>query len=358
VSQLAVGLFEAHDRKRFEVSAFSFGPDDGSALRHRVVGAFEHFYEVAGEPDHDVARRIKEVGIDILIDLKGYTFEARPGILAQRAAPLQVSFLGYPGTLGATWMDYLIADRVTVPQELRAHYAEALVLLPKSYLVSDSARPRPVPLPRDAVGLPPATFVFACFNACYKLNPPLFEVWMRLLAAVPGSILWLRESTQEVCGRLRAEAAARGIAPERIAFAPRTEYAAHLARQSHADLFLDTFPYNAHTTASEALWMGLPVLTVAGESFASRVASSLLCALGVSELVTRNVAEYESRALELARDPARLAALRARILAARESSGVFDSADFCRSFERALESIWARHERGERPATLLPADEN
>jgi protein O-GlcNAc transferase len=357
-SQLAVGLFEAHDRTRFEVTALSFGPDDGSPMRNRVMDAFEHFIDVTDEPDEASARRLAELDVDIAIDLKGFTLHSRPRILAARPAPVQVSYLGYPGTMGVDWIDYLVADGIVIPESLRSHYREALAILPGCYQANHATRQADPAPSRAEAGLPPDGFVFACFNASYKISPRVFDVWMRLLATVSGSVLWLLESDAGVRSHLRAEAVKRGIAAERLVFAPRTAPAAYLGRQALADLFLDTFPVNAHTTASDALWMGLPVLTLAGDAFASRVAASLLTAVGLNELVTMSLADYETMACALASQPERLAELRRKLGAARASSGLFDSRKFCLHFERALEVMWARHERGEAPATFTLPDES
>lgn len=352
-SQLAAGLFEAHDRTNFEVTAVSYGPDDGSPMRARIKSAFEHFLEVSGESDSAIAHRLLAGDIDIAIDLKGHTRDSRPGILASRPAALQVSYLGFPGGLSLEWIDYLIVDPVVIPETLTTHYPEAQLRLPVSYQANDARRPSPAEAPsRSFVGLPAEGFVFACFNAQYKLNPGIFSVWMRLLAAVHGSVLWLLASGIGVRERLRREATIRGIAPDRLVFAPRCDHVSHLARHRCADLFLDTFPVNAHTTASDALWMGLPVLTLAGEAFASRVAASLLVAMDVPELITTSIAEYEARGYALATQPRLLQAFRDRIAEARRSSSVFDSTRFCRNFERALQTIWERHTRREAPASV------
>jgi protein O-GlcNAc transferase len=354
---LTAGLFEAHDRDRFETFAISYGPDDGSAMRARLMGAFDHFVDVSPRSDADVAATLREREIDIAIDLKGYTAEARPGILARRPAPVQASYLGYPATMGAAFVDYIIADDVLIPKTSGQFYSERIVRLPHCYQPNDSRRPLPERAPgRKAVGLPAEGFVFCCFNAPFKILPPMFGVWMRLLAAVPGSVLWLLSDRVDTTVHLRREAAARGIVPERLIFAPRVAIEDHLARHACADLFLDSFPYNAHTTASDALWAGLPLVTRMGETLASRVAASTLRAVGLPELVTHSFDEYEALALRLARDAHALKSLKARLVAGRASSPLFDTARTARALERAYAEMEARVRRGEPPSDLTVPD--
>jgi len=273
---------------------------------------------------------------DIAIDLKGHTEGARPGILAHRPCPVQAGYLGYPGTIAAPWLDYIIADALVLPFSDQAFYSEKIVHLPHCYQVNDSTRVIATETPtRRAAGLPAEDFVFCCFNAAWKITPAVFDVWMRLLATVPGSVLWLLEDNAVMPGHLCAAAVARGIEPARLVFAPRLPSAEHLARHRLADLFLDTLPYNAHTTASDALWAGLPVLTSLGTQFDGRVAASLLQAVGLPELVTHNIADYEALALALAQDPTRLAGLRARLAANRLSSPLYDTDRFRTAIEAA-----------------------
>jgi len=337
----------------------SFGPETGDAMRARLRHAFDRFDDVRAASDAEVAQTLRERGIDIAVDLKGYTADCRTGILAQRAAPVQASFLGYPGTMGAGFVDYLVADAHVVPAGREACYAEKIVRLPGSYQVNDATRPIAERVPtRAEAGLPDEGFVFCSFNNGWKITPAFFAIWMRLLEAVPGSALWLLADNDDAVANLRREAQRHGVAPARLAFAPRIAAAEHLARHRLADLFLDTLPCNAHTTASDALWAGLPVLTCGGDAFAARVAGSLLHAAGLPELVTTSVADYESLALALAREPARLQALRDRLAANRRSCALFDTARFCRHLEAAYVGMHERHCRGEAPAgfSVAPLD--
>lgn len=354
---LAVELFERHDRSTFQLYAYSHGPDDGSAMRRRVVAAFDHFVEVGHMSAVEAARRIRADGIDILVDLKGYTLGCRTEILALRPAPVQVSFLGYPGTMGADFIDYIIGDAVVTPLAQAGHYDEKIVQLPGAYQPNDSRRAIAETTPsRAACGLPEKGFVFCCFNNTYKITPALFRLWMRLLAQVPGSVLWLFEANATARDNLFYEAASAGIDPDRLIFAPRMDLADHLARHAHADLFLDTLPYNAHTTASDALWCGVPVVTCMGESFAARVAASLLTAVGLPDLITTSLPDYEALALVLARDPARLAAMKAHLKAARASAPLFDARAFTRGLEAAFRRMHALRQAGNAPEAIIVAD--
>jgi predicted O-linked N-acetylglucosamine transferase (SPINDLY family) len=345
---LTAELFERHDRSRFEVLGISLGPDDRSAVRSRLANAFDQFHDVRSLSDRKVAERLKQLGVDILVDLNGHTYGARPGILARRPAPVQVNFLGYPGTMAADFMDYVIADQIILPREQQAFYSEKIVHLPDCYQVNAGRDMAQKPDPRQANGLPENGFVFCCFNNGWKLNALLFDIWMRLLAAVPGSVLWLMASNEAARENLRCEAAHRGIDPGRLVFAPRLPQAEHLARHRHADLFLDTLPYNAHTTASDALWTGLPVVTCLGKSFAGRVAASIVTAAGLPELATEDLEAYEALALKLARDPALLLSFRAR-LEERSESRLFDSTRFCRNLEAAYARMMGIARAGEAP---------
>ncbi len=340
-THLAVGLFEQHDRSRFEVHAYSFGIDDGSEYRRRVAAAFEHFHELSGASPEAIAARVAADGIDVLVDLKGYTTDSRPEIFALRPAPVQISWLGYPGTMGADFIDILVADGTVVPTGADDAYSERVVRLPHSYQANDDRQSIAAEAPsRAACGLPEQGFVFACFNKHHKIEPQAFAAWMRILGAVPGSVLWLLGGHGEAA--LRAAAARAGVDPSRLVFAGKLPKAAHLARHACADLFLDTFTYNAHTTASDALWAGLPVLTVPGEGFAARVGGSLLSALGMAELVARDAAGYEALAVALARERAPLAALRVRLREALRRAPLFDTAGFTRDFEAMLATLAAR----------------
>jgi len=347
---LAAGLFRNHDRERFEIAAISYGPDDGSGMRRQLVESFDQFVDVEAQSDRQAGERIRAMEIDIAVDLCGYTRHFRPNILAQRPAPVQASYLGYPGTTGASHIDYLIADRVLVPPEQRAAYSERIVYLPDSYQVNDSERKVAEITPsRHDLGLPAVGFVFCCFNSNYKITPDVFDIWMRLLREIEGSVLWLLAGNATAIANLRREAAARGISPDRLVFAPRLRADLHLARHGQADLFLDTFHYGAHTTASDALWAGVPVLTRCGATFASRVGSSLLNSLGLTELIACSPPEYESVALKLARGPAMLAGIKEKLKATRKTCALFDTARFTRNLEAAYAAMWEQFQRGEAP---------
>lgn len=349
---LAAGLFEAHDRTRFETLGVSFGPDDGSAMRRRLVRSFDCFEDVCDLTDQQIATWVRERGVDIAVDLKGHTLGGRPRVFAYRPAPIQVSFLGYPGTLGSECMDYLVADRHVIPEDVRVHYVEQIIYMPGCYQVNDSARvASPTPTRREE-GLPALGFVFCCFNSSYKITPSVFDDWMAILRAVPGSVLWLLQGSSEARDNLRREAQRREVDPQRLIFAPWRRVEDHLGRYALADLFLDTSPYNAHTTASDALWSGVPVLTRAGATFTSRVATSLLHALGLQKLSVRSSEEYRSTAIRIAHSPAELGSLKEQLGLARTQSTLFDSVWYCRQLERAFEAIVARYRRGEAPAPL------
>jgi protein O-GlcNAc transferase len=351
VSQLLAGVLEHHDRERFEILALSLWKEDRGALGRRVEGAVEHFVDVSGESDAAVAQLIHQQQVDLVVDLNGFTLGSRPGIFARRPAPIQATYLGYPGTMGSGYFDYLIADPVVIPAEARQHYTERVVWLPHCYLPYDDRQGIAAGTPtRAQAGLPEEGVVFCEFNNPYKISPSLFDIWMRLLRGVPGSVLWLRSANARVMGNLRQEAIVRDVEPERLVFAPSLPSTPeHLARQRLADLFLDTLPYNAHATAINALWVGLPVLTCRGSTFAGRVGASLLEALGLPELVTENLEEYERRALELAREPQQLVAIRTKLAEQKLTAPLFDTARFCRHLERAYQQMYERHQRGEPP---------
>jgi predicted O-linked N-acetylglucosamine transferase (SPINDLY family)/SAM-dependent methyltransferase len=337
---LIAEVLEKSDRTKFELFAYCYSPDDGSEMRRRIVGAFDHFVDIRSMSHHDAARRIHSDGIDILVDLKGYTRHARSEILAYRPAPIQVNYLGYPGTMGADFVDYILADAVVAPTEHQEHYAERIVHLPHCYQPNDRQRQIASDLlTRAEAGLPEDGFVFCSFNNNYKFTAPVFDVWMRLLGQVPGSVLWLLVKSGSARENLKREATARGIDPARIVFADRMGLPRHLARHALADLFLDSLPCNAHTTASDALWAGLPVLTCMGETFAGRVAASLVTAMGTPELIAGSLEDYEQRALALARDKDRLTAIRRKIIEGREASPLFDSTRYTRNLERAYETM-------------------
>jgi predicted O-linked N-acetylglucosamine transferase (SPINDLY family) len=354
---LMAEVFEQHDHARFELVAFSFGPDKGDPMRARAKAAFDRFEDVRSCSDEEVAALARSLEVDIAIDLKGFTENARPGIFAARAAPLQVSYLGYPGTMGASYIDYLVADQTVVPMSSVQDYAEHIAWLPTCYQANSSWGGRLLPVTaseRSELALPRQAFVFCSFNNNYKISPDIFEVWMRLLRQIPHSVLWLIESNPDAAANLRTEAQRRGVDAERLVFAKRTSYESHLERHQHADLFLDTLHYGAHTTASDALRSGLPVLTCLGTTFASRVASSLCRTVGLDELVTDNIEDYEDTALTLARNPDRLGALRARLRESLASSSLFDPQGLARTLERLFEAMYDRFQSGLAPAQLGP----
>lgn len=368
VSYLLAGVFEAHDRGRFETIAISLRPPDGSALGQRVAAAFGRFVDASRLSDAEVAALMRELEVDIAVDLTGYTDENRTAIFALRPAPIQLNYLGFPGTMGADYIDYIIADEFVIPQPARRHYTERVVYLPDCFQGNDNRRAIAPDAPgRVEAGLPEQGFVFCAFNNLHKFNPPLFDVWMRLLRTVPGSVLWIVADAPVVRQNLAAEAGRRGVGAQRLVFAPRIDYAQHLARLRLADLFLDTLPFNAGTTASDALWAGLPVLTCAGESFAARMAGSLVTAVGLPELITRDMGEYEALALKLATTPDLLADIRSRLARNRTSAPLFDTARFTRHLEAAYLTMHERRQRGEAPVAFsvapvgecfIPAEEN
>ena len=344
---LMAGVFEHHDRTRFETYAISYGPNDNSAMRARLECAFDRFIEASGQSDAGIAEQLGNFEIDIAVDLKGYTGSARPGILALRPAPVQVHYLGYPGTMGADCVDYMIADRIVIPEAEQNFYAERIAYLPDSYQCNDRARPLPGRAPtRGETGLPETGFVFCCFNASHKILPEMFDIWMRLLEDVSGSVLWLFAENDHVIANLRREARKRGVAEGRLVFAGRIGLEDHLRRLMLADLVLDTLPYGAHTTASDALWVGVPVLTANGSAFAGRVASSLLSAAGLPELIASSLGDYEAQARRLASDPDNLARLRAKLARSRDTSPLFDTERITRHLEAAYVHMWERQQRG------------
>jgi protein O-GlcNAc transferase len=347
---LIAEMIERHDRARVAVIGYSIGTDDSSPMRKRLEKAFDRFVNLKDAKHAEAAMRIREDRVDILVDLKGYTRHSRSQIMALRPAPIQAHYLGYPGTMAASFIDYVLVDDFVVPPDQQPYFTEQLVHLPGCYQVNDKLRETAAYTPsRTECGLPDAGLVFCCFNNTYKFTPQVFDVWMRLLNAIPGSVLWLLEANRFVRANLQREARKRAVASERLVFAPPVPMPQHLARHRLADLFLDTLPYNAHTTASDALWMGCPVMTVAGQTFASRVAGSLLRAVGLPELITTSLPEYEELALRLARDPDLLATLRARLRTNRETSALFDGAQFARNIEQAYITMWDIYTSGKPP---------
>ncbi len=356
VSYLIAELFERHDRKRFELIGISFGSDDKSEMRARLIKACDQFHDVRSRDDREVAEMLVELEIDIAVDLNGHTRDERIGIFAHRPAPIQVSYLGYPGTTGADFIDYVIADEVVLPFDQQPLWTEKIVHLPECFQVNDRKRRIAEPTPtRKECGLPERGFVFCCFNNSYKITPPFFDIWMRLLDNVEGSVLWLARDTAAAERNLRREAAARGVDPVRIVFAEKIALTEHLARLRLPDLFLDTLPYNAGATASDALWAGLPVLTCLGKSFSGRMAASLLQAIGLPELVTKSLEEYEALALKLAREPLLLAGYRKRLEKNRLTTPLFDTDRFCRHLEQAYLTMLDIHDRGEEPRSFAVA---
>lgn len=354
-SMLIAEVLESLDRSRFELVLYSGGPDDGSELRQRVTGSAVLVRETAECADAELAEQIRQDGIAVLIDLKGYTRDSRLGMMARRPAPLQVAWLGYPGTCGADFIDYVIGDPIVTPIEAQADFTEQIAQMPFCYQPNDSLREQPAPMSRADCGLPEGTLVFASFNQEYKIIPAVFDAWCAILRQVPDSVLWLLVRLPVAQQRLKEAAARHGIDPERLIFAPFMPIEQHRARLPNADLFLDTFPCSGHTTASDALWAGVPLLTLAGQGFASRVAASLLDTLGLPELVCTTLDDYIELAVGLARQPSELQALRQRLAAARTESPAFDGRQYARDLEALLLRMVERHEAGLAPAPLPAA---
>ena len=333
IAQQMVEIFELHDRSRFKITAYSTTADDNSSLRKRVEGAFDCFTDLGNSSTKDSARQINSDRVDILVDLTAYTKNSRSALLALRPAPIQVNYLGYPGSMGVDFVDYIIADSFIIPPERFDCYSEKVMWLPDCYMPHDTRTPHPSPPSKKECGLPEDAFVFCCFNQPYKITPDIFDVWCRLLKTVPDSILWLRSFNAPAEKNLKKEASARGIDVSRLIFDSFVSREEHFARLQCADLFLDTTPYNAHATCSNALWMGLPVITCSGDTFASRVAGSHLTTMGVPELVTYSLDDYHALALLLANDRKKLLDIRKKIITNRESSPLFDSVRFTRGLE-------------------------
>jgi predicted O-linked N-acetylglucosamine transferase (SPINDLY family) len=355
---LAAGLFEAHDRDRFDVYAYSTGPDDRSAMRERLVRGFDRFVDAAGWPALRLAQTIRDDAIDILVDLKGHTEGAAPAVLALRPAPIQVHYLGYPGTLGGNLVDYLIGDPIVTPPAHADDYAETLVLLPRSYQINDHERPVADPPTRQTLGFAQSTVVLCCFNRGYKLNPEVLDAWLRILAHAPDAVLWLLTHPEEALleRNLRREMVRRGLDARRLQFSGARSNPDYLALYRVADLFLDTWPYNAHTTGSDALWAGCPLLTLRGETFASRVGASLLSAVGMSELICESVDAYVDKAIELASDAVERQRLREHLGTHGRASPLFDTAATTRALELAYGEMADQYRRQERhPIRIAPA---
>ncbi|MBF0185528.1 MAG: tetratricopeptide repeat protein [Magnetococcales bacterium] len=364
-THLMAELFEIHDRQRVETIAYSYGQDDGQTMRRRIIAASDQFVDLRLLSHQDAAQRILDDGVHILVEMKGYTKDSRLEVPALRPAPIQVSWLGYPGTVGGDFIDYVLSDPFVTPHGYESHFTEKIVRLDSCYQPNDRKRAIARTPTRKECGLPEEGFVFVCFNKNYKINPPVFDIWMRLLKQTPGSLLWLFEANQWVVDNLRREARARGVDDQRIYFAPKMPAPLHLARYRLADLVLDTYPYTSHTTGSDALWAAAPMVTYAGPTFASRVAGSLLSYVGLPELVTFSLADYEALALALAHDPQRLATIKAKLQRNLPNAPLFDTPRFARSLEKSYEIMWERYRAGlapdhidvrvpEFPAVLIP----
>jgi predicted O-linked N-acetylglucosamine transferase (SPINDLY family) len=352
-SFLMAQMFETHSRNKFEFHAFSYGPKHDDGMRKRVSRAFDHFHEVANLSDVELVKLARDFKIDIAVDLKGFTTGSRGEIFVQKCAPIQVNYLGYPGTLGCKTYNYIIADKNIIDQQAYKFYIEKPVLMPESYQVNDAHRKVSVDKFNKAkLALPEAGFVYCCFNNNYKILPNIFDIWMRILKSVEGSVLWLFEDNPFASRNLKLEAEKRGVDSSRLIFASKLPQDQHLARLRLADLFLDTLPYNAHTTASDALWAGLPLLTCPGKSFASRVAASLLRAVEMPELVMHSLEAYEAKAIELAKDTSQLNAIKLKLEQNRKTSSLFDGKLFAQHLEMAYEAMFARYQAGLAPDVI------
>ena len=359
MAYLMTGILQKHDREKFEVFAYSFGPEDDSPERWRFIEAVDHFIDIQNMTDAEAADQIHADRIDILIDRKGYTFGHRLGIFARRPSPIQVNYLAFGGTMGVDYIDYAVVDEFVVPPDQQQYYTERLVYLPDTYQ-PNSTRPVLDKIPTRAEhGLPEHAFVFCCFNQTYKITPKTFDVWMRILQRTPGSVLWLLKPDETTADNLRLEAAARGVDPARLAFAPRAPQAEHLARHRLADLFLDTLVVNALTTTSDALFMGVPVITCPGTTFVARGAGSILRALEMPELIADDVTAYEDLAVKIATEPETLRSLKQKISAKRATAPLFDSDRYTRHLDAAYAEMWRLHQSGEQPKpfAVAPIDE-
>lgn len=342
---LMAELFEIHDRSKFNLIGISFGPNTNDEMRVRIENAFDQFIDVQDKSEKAIAQLSRELSIDVAVDLKGHTEMGRTGIFAYRAAPIQINYLGYPGTMGASYMDYIIADKTVIPEGSQKYYEEKIIYLPDSYQVNDSKREiSNMMLSKQDHGLPENAFVFCCFNNSYKILPETFKSWMHILGSVKDSVLWLLSGNEIIKRNLAKEAAAHGIDPTRLIFAEPLPLSEHLARHRLADLFLDTLPYNAHTTTSDSLWAGLPVLTLRGDAFAGRVSASLLNAIRLPELITDSVQEFEQKAIKLATSPESLAAIRQKLDSHRLTTPLFDTELFCKNIEDAYIQAYKRYQ--------------
>jgi predicted O-linked N-acetylglucosamine transferase (SPINDLY family) len=358
VSYLTAELFETHDRSKFELTAFSFGPDAQDDMRKRVMAAFDQFIDVRGQSDLDVALLARSMEIDIAVDLGGHVHGGRTDIFALRAAPIQVNYLGYPGTMGAEYIDYILADAILIPETEQRHYSEKIAYLPCFQANDTQRRIADTTFTRSELGLPQSGFVFCCFNNTYKITPDVFDSWMRILKRVEGSVLWLYEENATVATNLKKEAVLRGINPERLIFAQRIPQAEYLARYKMADLFLDTRPFNAGTTASDALWSGLPVLTCPGEAFAGRMAASLLNAIALPELIASTPEAYEALAVDMATHPEKLKAIKQKLAQNRLTAPLFNTRLFTRHMEAAYQEMYQRYQTGLAPEHIYASLKN
>ena len=351
---LMAELFELHNKSQFEFFGFSFGVRDEDEMRQRLEKSFDQFIEVSKCSDVEIAQLSRGLNIDIAIDLKGFTQHSRPGIFSYRVAPIQVNYLGYPGTMGADYIDYLIADKILIPSHSEQFYSEKVVYLPHSYQVNDRKRViSKKQFSRQEMGLPKQGFVYCCFNNNHKILPATFKSWMRILRAVDGSVLWLLQDNPWAVENLKKEAQKEGVDEKRLVFAERLPPSEHLARHRQADLFIDTFPYNAHTTASDALWAGLPVLTLVGESFASRVAASLLNAVGITELITSTIEEYQTLAIDLAINSHKLEIIKQTLAVNRLTTPLFDTPCFAKNLEVAYIKMYERYQLDLQPDKIV-----
>jgi predicted O-linked N-acetylglucosamine transferase (SPINDLY family) len=344
MSYLLANLYELHDKNKFEVIGISFGPDKNDEMRKRVSSAFDEFYDVRLKTEDEIVNFSRELKIDIAIDLMCFTKYHKFGIFVKRCAPIQVNYLGYPGTSGTNYLDYIIADKILIPKESQKYYSEKIAYLPDTYQANDSTKKISDKIfTREELGLPKDGFVFCCFNNDYKITPQVFDVWMRLLKKVENSVLWILSEDVNTSKNLKNEATIRGVDFNRIVFAKRIKMNEHLARQKVADLFIDTFPYTGHTTTSDALWVGLPVLTRIGKSFASRVSASLLNAMGLSVLVTSSEKEYEDLAIELATNSPKLKEIKNKLKNNRNTKPLFNTQNFARNIEKAYTLMYERY---------------
>jgi predicted O-linked N-acetylglucosamine transferase (SPINDLY family) len=347
---LMAEMFESHDPERFELYGISYGPNKSDEMRLRVSKTFKQFIHVSNYSDIEIAKLSRELGIDIAVDLKGFTGDSRTGIFSLRCAPIQVNYLGYPSTMGASYIDYIVADQTVIPIESQKYYSEKIVYMPHSYQVNDSKRKISDRFfTKEALDLPKQGFVFCCFNSSYKILPDTFDLWMDLLQEVGGSVLWLFEDNLTASVNLRLQAQLRGVDPSRLVFAKPMDLADHLARHQLADLCLDTLPYNTHTTASDALWAGLPVLTLPGQSFAARVTASLLCSLDMPELIAVSREDYREKAINLAKNQVLLKQLKEKLNRNRLTAPLFNGQIFAKNIEKAYEAMNQRHVNDQSP---------